>query len=443
MTAEPLHEASLYRTAIALLDAAICKGDDALGKLTELCDPDFSGFGTGKDEVVSSFQEYLDFYRREEEQAPGVTYHLIRSSTKIIGSVGILEGELNLLVKLPDGNQEIYSRFTLVFAHKHDKWKVVSGHFSFPSSEQAEGESYPVDALKARNLELERLVSKRTALLQQKTEELELALESLKKAQVQLIQQEKLASLGELTAGIAHEIQNPLNFVNNFSEVSGELLEELKEELEGQEQESDQVEGILEDLALNLQKIQQHGRRADSIVKGMLQHSRSNAGEKKETDLNALADEYLHLAYHGLRARDTSFNATLSTDFDLDLPKVAVIPQNLGRVLLNLFNNAFYATREKQKTAGPAFKPEVLVSTRQKASQVEIRVRDNGSGIPAEVRAKIFQPFFTTKPAGQGTGLGLSLTYEIVIQGHGGEVEVETREGEFTEFLIRLPMLQE
>jgi two-component system, NtrC family, sensor kinase len=294
-----------------------------------------------------------------------------------------------------------------------------------------------------RKVELEWQVEERTAELVKQKDELQRALAELKNTQTQLIQQEKLASLGELTAGIAHEIQNPLNFVNNFSEVSGELLEELKVELRESAQVSDGVGEILSDLALNLQKIQQHGKRADSIVKGMLQHSRSNAGEKKETDLNGLADEYLHLAYHGLRARDNTFNATLTTAFDPNLPKVEVIPQDLGRVLLNLFNNAFYATREKQKTAGPEFKPEVKVSTCQKNGRIEVRVRDNGNGIPKAVREKMFQPFFTTKPTGQGTGLGLSLTYEIITKGHGGEVEVDTKEGEYAEFIIRLPINNE
>lgn len=297
-------------------------------------------------------------------------------------------------------------------------------------------------ALTQRKAELEEEVAERTRQLTRQKEELQQALAELKATQTQLVQLEKLASLGELTAGIAHEIQNPLNFVNNFSEVSGELLVELQEEMQNGQPLPVLVSDLLTDLAQNLQKIQQHGRRADGIVKNMLQHSRSNAGEKQPTDLNALADEYLHLAYHGLRARDNSFNSTLTTHLDPSLPKVAVIPQDLGRVLLNLFNNAFYATREKQKTAGPDFRPEVKVSTCHKNGMVEVRVRDNGNGIPQPVREKMFQPFYTTKPAGQGTGLGLSLTYDIITKGHSGEVEVDTREGEYAEFLVRLPVYE-
>ncbi len=269
------------------------------------------------------------------------------------------------------------------------------------------------------------------------------ALTELKTTQTQLIQSEKMASLGELTAGIAHEIQNPLNFVNNFSEVSVELIDELKEELRAG-QPGNALE-IADDLNQNLAKITQHGKRASSIVRGMLEHARTSTGERQPTDLNALADEALRLSYHGLRrsdvsAKDGAFNARLTTDFDERLTAVDVIPQDLSRVFLNLFNNAFYAVQEKKKRADAEFKPEVSVSTRQTGSAVEIRVRDNGNGIPAAALEKIFQPFFTTKPAGQGTGLGLSLSYDIVTQGHGGTLKVDTLQGEFTEFVVTLPV---
>ncbi|SDM08205.1 His Kinase A (phospho-acceptor) domain-containing protein [Catalinimonas alkaloidigena] len=259
--------------------------------------------------------------------------------------------------------------------------------------------------------------------------------------QEQLIQKEKMASLGELTAGIAHEIQNPLNFVNNFSDVSGELVEELKETLRTPEQDPSLVTEILHDLTQNLEKIHHHGRRADSIVKGMLQHSRASGGEKQPTRLNDLTDEYLRIAYHGFRAKDKAFNVTLTTRFDPQLGKVNVAPQELGRVLLNLFNNAFYATDQKRKLQQNGYLPEVTVSTQKTGNRVEIRVQDNGTGVPAAVKQKIFQPFFTTKPTGEGTGLGLSLSYDIVTKGHGGELSMESREGEGTEFVIRLPAL--
>ena len=268
------------------------------------------------------------------------------------------------------------------------------------------------------------------------------SLEDLKAAQAQLIQSEKMASLGELTAGIAHEIQNPLNFVNNFSEVSKELLEELKEERTRPKEERDEEleEEILADLHQNLDKINHHGQRASAIVKGMLQHSRSSEGKKEPTDINALADEYLRLAYHGLRAKDKSFNADFRTNFDSDLPKIEVIPQDMGRVLLNLINNAFYVVNEKKKTVTGGYEPTVVVSTKKKGDRVEISVKDNGNGIPDKVVNKIFQPFFTTKPTGQGTGLGLSLSYDIITKGHGGNLSLKTRENEGTTFFINLPV---
>ena len=260
----------------------------------------------------------------------------------------------------------------------------------------------------------------------------------LQDTQAQLIQAEKMASLGELTAGIAHEIQNPLNFVNNFSEVSVELLNELKEEIQKGNQED--VLAITDDLTQNLDKIYQHGKRADSIVKGMLAHSRAHTGQKEPTDLNKLADEYLKLSYQGLRAKDAGFEAKLITQFNENLPKVNLIPQDIGRVLLNLFNNAFYATRQKLKTAADGYQPTVMVIIEQDATQVTITVRDNGIGIPDDIKDKIMQPFFTTKPTGEGVGLGLSLSYDIIVKAHNGQFTVKTGQGGDTEFVVNLPM---
>lgn len=290
------------------------------------------------------------------------------------------------------------------------------------------------------------LLQKQKSDLDTQKSKVELTLSELKSTQSQLIQSEKMASLGELTAGIAHEIQNPLNFVNNFSEVSGELVDELQDEL-GMNN-SDVARGIAVDLKNNLDKINHHGQRASSIVKGMLEHSRSSSDEKVLTDINKLADEYLRLAYHGLRAKDKSFNADFKTEFDETRPKVNVIPQDIGRVLLNLINNAFYAVSEAsaKETAGSSkalttednnYKPMVIVSTKRLSDSIEITVKDNGPGIPKDAIDKIFKPFFTTKPAGQGTGLGLSLSYDIV-KAHGGEIIVDTKEGEGTEFKIKL-----
>ncbi len=261
-------------------------------------------------------------------------------------------------------------------------------------------------------------------------------LEELQQTQAHLIQSEKMASLGELTAGIAHEIQNPLNFVNNFSEVNKELIEELKSQKS--KLKNEEIDELLDDIAANEEKINHHGRRADAIVKGMLQHSRKDSGTKEPTDINALCDEYLRLSYHGLRAKEKEFNADFKTDFDNSIGKIAIISPDIGRVLLNLYNNAFYATNAKQKTADENYKPLVSVQTKKINNKVEIRVSDNGNGIPQNIVDKIFQPFFTTKPTGQGTGLGLSLSYDI-IKAHGGELGVETKEGEGAEFIIELP----
>ncbi len=270
---------------------------------------------------------------------------------------------------------------------------------------------------------------------------IEKAYDNLKSTQQQLIHSEKMASLGELTAGIAHEIQNPLNFVNNFSEVSNELVDEMNNELS--KGDIDEAKLIAGDIKQNLEKINHHGKRADAIVKGMLQHSRSSNGQKESTDINALADEYLRLAYHGLKAKDRAFDVNVKTDFDNSMNKINVIPQDIGRVILNLINNAFYAVDEKKKhtsanAAQNGFEPTVFVSTKKNNGNVEIRVRDNGNGIPQKVVDKIFQPFFTTKPTGQGTGLGLSLSYDIV-KAHGGELKVETKEGEGALFILQIP----
>ena len=269
----------------------------------------------------------------------------------------------------------------------------------------------------------------------------EAALDELKITQKQLVHTAKMASLGELTAGIAHEIQNPLNFVNNFAEVTSELLGELREEIVSNLTASDKAaaDEIINNLAENLKKISDHGKRADSIVKGMLQHSRSNSGKKELTDINALADEYLRLSYHGLKAKDKEFNANFNSDFDPSIGMLEILPQDIGRVLLNLYNNAFYAVNEKKKLSSGTYDPLVSVKTKRVNHAVELSIRDNGPGIPEKFLEKIFQPFFTTKPTGQGTGLGLSLSYDI-IKAHGGEIKVLTKENEFTEFIIQLPI---
>ena len=288
------------------------------------------------------------------------------------------------------------------------------------------------------------LLNKQKLEIDSQKSKVEKAYRELQSTQAQLIQSEKMASLGELTAGIAHEIQNPLNFVNNFSEVNKELLVEMKEQID--KGNSEEAKVLANDIIDNEEKINQHGQRADAIVKGMLQHSRKSTGAKEPTDINKLADEYLRLAYHGLRVKDPrdaahkSFNVTMKTDFDEKIGKISIVPQDIGRAILNLITNAFYAVTEKKKQTGNDFEPIVSVSTKKINGNLEIKVTDNGNGIPQKILDKIFQPFFSTKPTGQGTGLGLSLSYDIV-KAHGGELKVETKEGEGAEFTIQLPVV--
>jgi signal transduction histidine kinase len=278
--------------------------------------------------------------------------------------------------------------------------------------------------------------------LRQRTNDLSLSLEDLRTAQDRLVQTEKLASLGQLTAGIAHEIKNPLNFVNNFSAVSAELIDELRDVLKPATLENKTREEI-DELTLmlkgNLEKVVQHGKRADSIVKNMLLHSREGSGEHRPADINAIVEESLNLAYHGARAEKSGFNITLKRDLDPDAGLIDLYPQEITRVFLNLISNGFYAATKRKETGEESFEPTLRASTKNLGNKVEIRIRDNGTGIPREVKEKMFNPFFTTKPAGEGTGLGLSMSHDIVVKQHGGEISVETKPGSFTEFIITLP----
>ena len=301
-----------------------------------------------------------------------------------------------------------------------------------------------LNELREQNAHLDNLVAQRTQELSVRNEELEQAMNQLKEMQKQIVMQEKLAALGGLTAGIAHEIKNPLNFVNNFSQLSGELFSELEEIIEKQKdrfapETLDDIESLVADLKTNVQKINEHGKRADSIVKGMLLHSRGKSGERQETNINALVQEYVNLAYHGMRAQDASFNVKLETFFDPAVGMLQVVPQDLSRAVLNLVNNACYAAYDAAQTKGPGFMPTVIISTKAGDSNIDIRIKDNGNGIPAEIREKVFAPFFTTKPPGKGTGLGLSISFQIVVEQHHGELLLETEAGGGTEFVIRLP----
>jgi signal transduction histidine kinase len=399
----------------------------------------FMGYGTALHEKVFHPDDLRDLFNKQNKELENVTVEINRSG--IIYERFFAEGKACTIVeefdlKFIDLNHAIHVRMSSVFELVSNTWICYQFHASTPDSNIDASESFPMEGLMKKNRELEELIAART-------EELRLSLENLKNSQSQLIQSEKMASLGELTAGIAHEIQNPLNFVNNFSEVNKELLQELNQEIEKGNLE--EVKAIAKDVINNEQKINLHGKRADGIVKSMLQHSRSSSGQKELTDMNALCDEYLRLSYHGLRAKDKSFNAKFNTDFDSSIPKINLVPQEIGRVILNLINNAFYAVNEKHKAcqaepveADRTYEPLVVVSTKNLGVKIEISVKDNGNGIPDNIKEKIFQPFFTTKPTGQGTGLGLSLSYDIV-KAHGGEIKIESQDGVGTEFIISLP----
>ena len=421
----------LLETFHRLVSAIFGQTADPEKDLREIMSDSIKGFGTGKHEIFNNYNEYIEkIFKIFGKQLPaGTKLHFIDIRSEVLDAIGIVHATYEINYTLDGIENNYYGRRSTVFHWNNDRWQAIHLHVSEPSAHLAAGESLPVKALKAQNEELKKQVSIRT-------EELSKSLNDLKATQQQLIQSEKMASLGELTAGIAHEIQNPLNFVNNFSEVNEELIKELKNE--AAKGNLEEVKAIANDIEFNSEKISHHGKRADAIVKGMLQHSRSSSGQKELTDINALANEYLRLAYHGLRAKDKSFNATIKTDLDETIGKLNIVPQEIGRVILNLITNAFYTVSEKKKQAGDDYEPTVTVNTKKMNDAIEVTVKDNGNGIPSKVLDKIFQPFFTTKPTGQGTGLGLSLSYDIV-KAHGGELKVETKEGEGSEFVIHLP----
>ncbi|HET6769352.1 MAG TPA: ATP-binding protein [Chitinophagaceae bacterium] len=428
----------LLKTFYRLVAAILGQTMDAEAELRRIMSDDITGFGTGKHEIFNGYEDFIEkIYKVFGKQLPpGATLHFFDVRYKMLDTIGIVHGTYEINYTLDGVENNYYGRRSTVFLWDNDCWRAIHLHVSEPSAHLVKGESFPVKALKAQNEELKKQVDL-------KTEELSNSLKDLQATQQQLVQSAKMASLGELTAGIAHEIQNPLNFVNNFSDLNKELVDELQQELKAGK--IDDAISISNDIKENEEKINHHGKRADAIVKGMLQHSGTSSGQKEPTDINALADEYLRLAYHGLRAKDKSFNATMKTDFDesrsadeAGIGKINVVPQEIGRVILNLINNAFYAVDERKKQLGDGYDPTVLVSTRKEQDKVEVKVKDNGNGVPQKLLDKIFQPFFTTKPTGHGTGLGLSLAYDI-IKAHGGEIKVNTKEGEGSEFIIRLP----
>jgi len=414
---------------------AKCLGDTTPEDIEELVDENIMGYGTTTDERIigiNEFKRLLNDAILQREHLQNFNYKFTPIFRKYLSedTIAIIVDEIELKY-VSEGNKVCLDiRISSVFHFKEDNWKVINWHGSV-GVETDEGDTWHADEWKRENERLQQKVNEQTAELRQ-------SLEHLKATQAQLIHSEKMASLGELTAGIAHEIQNPLNFVNNFSEVSNELVDEMNEELD--KGDIEEAKAISKDIKQNLEKITHHGKRADGIVKGMLQHSRTGTGEKESTNINKLTDEYFRLAYHGLRAKDKSFNATLETNFDETIGKIDVVPQDIGRVILNLFTNAFYAVDEKKKSNVENYEPTVTVSTKKSNKSIEIKVTDNGNGIPKKVLDKIFQPFFTTKPTGQGTGLGLSMSYDIITKGHGGELKVKTQEGTGTTFSIIIPI---
>jgi signal transduction histidine kinase len=405
--------------------------------------------GTAIEEKYTTLDGLRKLIQLQQEQSHGMELNFIRTEVyrdyPADENMAILVEDIRLNIQSNDDITGFDMRASAVLEYKNNNWKLIHWHISKPEQVQSEVDTFGIEEWKQKTEILEKLVAERTAALMEKNEELEAAMTKLKATQSQLIQSEKMASLGELTAGIAHEIQNPLNFVNNFSEVNIELIGELKDEKAKAKSERDDLieDDLLNDIAQNLEKINHHGKRADGIVKGMLQHSRSSTGQKEPTDINALADEYLRLAYHGLRAKDKSFNVTLKTEFDESLSsengKINIIPQDMGRVILNLITNAFYAVSERKKQGIEGYEPIVTIRTKKINERLEISVKDNGTGIPPEAIQKIFQPFFTTKPTGQGTGLGLSMSYDIITKGHAGELTMKTLENEGTEFMINIP----
>jgi signal transduction histidine kinase len=415
-------------------------------KVNELIDASIFGIGIYKQEEASieyrlSIEEgkrYQPYHRKMSDKSQLAVWCIENNKEVFINDIEkefsryLADIDMTILTSaaLEDGSLP-KNPHSLIYLPLQVKDKII-GLISVQSYEKNAYTEYHLNLLKT-------LASYTSAALYnaQSFETLQNTLNELKVTQQQLVQSEKMASLGELTAGIAHEIQNPLNFVNNFSEINAELIEEMQEALvAGNLQEAKDIASAIKE---NEEKINNHGKRADAIVKGMLQHSRSSSGVKEPTDINALADEYLRLSYHGLRAKDKSFNATLKTDFDESVGNINIIPQDIGRVILNLITNAFYAVNEKKKVVKTGYEPTVTVKTLLNNNLVSISVADNGNGIPPKAIDKIFQPFFTTKPTGEGTGLGLSMSYDIITKAHGGDLSVQNNEGEGATFIITLP----
>ncbi len=397
-----------------------------------LCSEDVTFIGTGHEEYASNKEEYKAINLKSLKQYNGqLELNVVWLKPKLENGLAWVESAIEWRQIINEKDYLEVIRNTVILKKIDQVWKVAHVHGSVPDYRLHSGDYMTNETTVARNQELEKLVIERT-------EELEQTIASLKNAHETIIQAEKMASLGELTAGIAHEIQNPLNFVNNFSEVTLELVDEMMTEIK--QSNMDEVVELGTAIKDNIAKIYNHGHRAESIVKNMLQHSRKSTGNKELTDINNLCDEYLRLSYHGLKAKYKNFKANFKTNLDPSLDKIMVEPQDISRVILNMINNAFYAVNEKDSEADTTFSPLVSIFTQKMDQYIIITIKDNGNGIPLDIKQKIFQPFFTTKPAGRGTGLGLSMSYEIITKGHNGKIDVYSEVGIGSTFTITLPI---
>ncbi|NNF58393.1 MAG: SnoaL-like domain-containing protein [Rhodothermaceae bacterium] len=415
-------EAEVLDTVHAFMNAWMQPAEEAVDGVLAHIAEDFTGLGTGPGDYYPNREAFQTLIEREKEEMPypsdlEVPWIHVRL---LHATVALVEAQLHSTIFIEGDTHVVEPRFSLVLERREPRWLIVHCHFSIADAMQEVGDTL-MDALEGRNRELERLVAERTA--------------ELEAAQAQLIQKEKMASLGQLTAGIAHEIKNPLNFVNNFAGLSQELITELEEEPDSEDRQA-----LLADLKANAAKIEEHGRRADTIVRQMMEHARSGRGERRAVELNALVEEYANLAYHGKRARHPAFQVAFEQELAEDIGEVVVVPQEIGRVLINLLDNAFDAVQERSAGPDDSFVPTVRITThRLGEGGAEVCIEDNGAGIPEAARARVFEPFFTTKPTGEGTGLGLSLAYDIVTHGYQGSLVAESAEGEGAVFRMVLP----
>lgn len=439
---DALKEKLLLEALQKVLDMTV-RDNFPLDTIGEFVVSDVMGFGTTVDEKISGIQGFKKLLEDQREQSKGLDIQfktsLIHSRILAQENAAFFTHDFVVTIKMGSDENILPLRFSTVFEYLGDHWKLVHWHGS--QAVDSEGDTWHRNELVKKNEALQKLVEEKTADLKQKNAALEAAIQTIKQTQDQLLQQEKLASLGQLTAGIAHEIKNPLNFVNNFSELSQDFIEEIREELKktADTSEKENIRDLLEDVKSNLGKIRHHGSRADSIVKSMLMHSRGGSGTVEPTDLNALIKEYSNLAFHGMRASPNPINVEIHLDLDENLGLITLNAEDFSRVILNLIKNAFDAMRDKISMVGSNYKAKLEIKTRHLTNSVLVAVEDNGPGVPEEIRDKLLMPFFTTKKGTEGTGLGLSITHDI-IKSHLGTLEIESTVGVFTRFTIEIPI---